>query len=423
MGDWAMANQDVKIHHKPFLRLSVLCLAALGLIQFGGVSAENVLPGVSPQTGVVAGNNQFAWELYQKIKGTPENKGMNIVFSPYSMATALAMTYAGSRGNTEKQMAQVLHFTLSQQALHQVFAALNKQITSPDTKLYRLNCANALWGQRDYHFETDFTTLVKQYYNGGMQTVDYAAQPQTAVNTINRWVERQTASKIKNLLTRDDIGSLTRLILTNAIYFKGNWESQFKPEMTKPAPFVTAAAKVTAPMMRQKGKFRYAEDAGTQILELPYAGKDLAMLLVLPKGNFNQFEADLTAERIRSWRGQLTEQKVEVIIPKFKFATRYYLDQLLPQLGMSDAFSDTKADFSGITGKRDLHIDHVIHQAVIDVNEEGSEAAAATTVVMNLKSVSLTPVFRADHPFIFVIVHQPTGSVLFLGRVADPTQG
>jgi serpin B len=418
-----MTNLKPKIRKKIIRVVGGLLFVSLCLIPEYGV-----LSAAAPQTaanvaGVVAGNNQFAWELYQKVKAVPENQGRNIFFSPYSLRMALAMTYAGSRSNTERQMAQTLHLTLPQAGLHQAFAALNQQMTPPDTKLYQLNCANALWGQRNYHFETDFTTLVNQYYNGGMRTVDYVAQPQAAVNTINQWVKRQTASKIKDLLTRDDIDSLTRLILTNAIYFKGNWESQFKPEMTKPASFVTAAApKVTAPMMRQKGKFRYAEDAGTQILELPYAGRDLAMLLVLPKGNLNQFEADLTAERIQSWRGQLKEQKVEVKIPKFKFATRYYLDQLLPQLGMSDAFSDTKADFSGITGKRDLHIDHVIHQAVIDVNEEGSEAAAATAVVMGIKSMSFDPVFQADHPFIFAIIHQATGLVLFLGRVADPTQ-
>jgi serpin B len=418
-----MTNPKNNIRRQIAYVVGGLLIAALCIIP-----EQGILTAAEPQTtvnvtGVVAGNNQFAWELFQKIAVVAGNKEKNIFLSPYSLRAALAMTYAGSRGNTEKQMAQTLHLTLPQAGLHQAFAVLNKRLAPGDAKLYQLNCANALWGQRNYHFETDFMTLVNQYYNGGMQTVDYVAQPQAAVNTINQWVKRQTASKIKDLLTRDDIDSLTRLILTNAIYFKGNWESQFKPEMTKPASFVTAAApKVTAPMMRQKGKFRYAEDAGTQILELPYAGRNLAMLLVLPKGNLNQFEADLTAERIQSWRGQLKEQKVEVKIPKFKFATRYYLDQLLPQLGMSDAFSDTKADFSGITGKRDLHIDHVIHQAVIDVNEEGSEAAAATAVVMGIKSMSFDPVFQADHPFIFAIIHQATGLVLFLGRVADPTQ-
>jgi serpin B len=417
-----MTNQKPQIRKKIIHVIGGLLLVSLCLIpEYGVLSAAE--PQTANVAGVVAGNNQFAWELYQKVKAAPENRGRNIFFSPYSLRTALAMTYAGSRSNTERQMARTLHFTLPQAGIHRAFSALNQQVISGNAKQYQLNCANVLWGQRDYHFETAFTKLVNQYYNGGMQTVDYIAQPQAAVNIINQWVERQTASKIKNLLTRDDIDSLTRLILTNAIYFKGNWEAQFKPEMTKPAPFVTAAAKtVNAPMMRQKGRFRYAEDAGTQILELPYAGKDLAMLLVLPKDNRDQFEAGLTTTRIQGWRGRLTEQKVEIIIPKFKFATRYYLDQLLPKLGMSDAFSETKADFSGITGKRDLHIDHVIHQAVIDVNEEGSEAAAATAVVMGIKSMSFNPVFQADHPFIFAIIHQPTGSVLFLGRVADPTQ-
>ena len=172
--------------------------------------------------------------------------------------------------------------------------------------------------------------------------------------------------------------------------------------------------------MRQKAEFRYAESAGAQILELPYAGKDLAMLVLLPEGDLGRFEAGLTAQRVQAWQRQLAARKVEVYLPKFKFGTRYYLDQILPALGMSDAFSPDRADFSGMTGDRDLYIKHVIHQAVIDVNEQGSEAAAATAVVMDRKSMSLNPVFRADHPFVFAIVHQPTGSLLFLGRVANP---
>jgi serpin B len=175
-------------------------------------------------------------------------------------------------------------------------------------------------------------------------------------------------------------------------------------------------------MMRQKGKFNYCQAADAQILELPYAGKDLAMLVILPDSDINSFETGLTAARIREWRSQLETQKVEVSLPKFKFMTRYYLDQALPELGMGDAFSETEADFSGITGHKDLYIKHVIHQAMIDVNEQGSEAAAATAVVMDAKSLSFNPIFQADHPFMFAIIHQATGSLLFMGRVTDPSR-
>jgi serpin B len=420
-----MTNQKPNMRHKTVRLAGRIMLALLCLIPAARtpivVGTENAV--TTAVTEVVAGNNQFAWELYQEIAAASENQDRNIFFSPYSLSTALAMTYAGGRGDTAKQMARVLHFTLPQPDLHQAFAALNARIVPADTGQYQLNCANALWGQCDYHFEAEFVALVNQYYNGGMRTVDYVNQPAAAVKAINDWAGRQTASKINDILKDDDINALTRLILTNAIYFKGNWESQFKPEATKPSPFTTATAStVSVPLMRQKGEFRYAEDDEAQILELPYVGKDLAMLVMLPQGNFAAFEAGLTAERIRDWQGRLTEQEVEVIIPKFKFAARYYLDDILPLMGMVDAFSDIKADFSGIDGKRDLYIQHVIHQAVVDVNEEGSEAAAVTAVVVGITSVSFAPVFRADHPFIFAIVHQATGSVLFLGRVADPTQ-
>jgi serpin B len=419
-----MTNQKASMR-KQVVRMAVgMLLALLCLTPQVKISAALGKLDAAAVAEVIAGNNEFAWELFQKVAVASENRDRNIFFSPYSVSTALAMTYAGSRDETAAQMAQVLRFTLPQPELHQAFAVLDRQMNPADPELYRLSCANALWGQYNYHFESDFTELINQYYHGGMQMVDFVAQPEATLNTINQWVERQTASKIRDLLQPGDISSLTRLVLTNAIYFKGDWESPFQAELTKSGPFTTAAGQtVTASLMRQKGKFRYAADADMQILELPYAGKDLAMLVFLPRGNFDQFEASLTTERIQGWREQLTALQVAVTIPKFKFATRYYLNQLLSEMGMPAAFSASGADFSGITGARDLHIDHVIHQAVIDVDEKGSEAAAATAVVMNETSI-MDPdlVFQADHPFCFAMVHQPTGSILFLGRVAAPTQ-
>jgi serpin B len=414
-----MTCRKLKNQRKAFWRLGVILLAAAGLFP---VPASG-LPKVTAATGVVAGNNQFAWKLYQTIAAAPENQGQNIFFSPYSLTTALTMTYAGSRGKTAGQMARVLHYSLSQTALHQGLAALRKRLTPPDSNLYQLDCANALWGQRNYHLESSFVKLIKQYYQGGLQTVDYVARPQTAINTINQWVKLQTNSKIKNLLNDDDIDDMTRLILTNAIYFKGNWECQFKPDRTQMQPFAIGTdTTVNAPLMRQKGQFRYGEVDGAQVLELPYSGNNLVMLALLPKGNLGKMEQRLTAARIQDWQRQLVVKEVEVWLPRFKFETRYYLEQLLPKLGMIDAFSKTEADFSGITGKRDLYISRVIHQALIEVNEEGTEAAAASAVTLKLKGVMSIPVFRADHPFSFAIIDQATKTVLFLGRICNPTR-
>jgi serpin B len=412
-------------NRKSVFQISVLALLLfLTLIRFpqtGLVVGDK--PGVvSPVDGIAAGNNQFACELYRKIQLDPENNGKNIFLSPYSISTALAMTYAGSRGNTAEQMARTLHFAIPQADLHPAYAALNARIARTDSKTYQLNIANALWGQKGYHFEANFLDLIRRNYEGGFQTIDYH-DPVSALKTINQWVERQTNSKIKDLLHLEDVDSLTRLVLTNAIYFKGDWELPFNPKQTQTASFIIAPGhKVDVPMMRQKGKFNYCRAVGVQILEMPYAGKDLAMLVMLPDGDINSFEAGLTADRIQEWRSQLKAQKVEVSLPKFKFLARYYLDQALPELGMSDAFSEADADFSGITGHKDLYIKHVIHQTMIDVNEQGSEAAAATAVVMDAKSVSRNPIFQADHPFMFAIIHQATGSLLFIGRVADPSR-
>jgi len=423
-------SKEVSIVTNGFNRKPVLQIFGLALLSFltliafpqTGIVAPDKPEATSPSDVIVAGNNQFAWELYRKIQLEPGNNGKNIFLSPYSISTALAMTYAGSRGNTAEQMARVLHFTIPQTEFSPAYAAVNARIVKTGSKTYQLNIANALWGQKSYHFEADFLDLIRKNYEGGFQTVDYH-DPVSALKTINQWVERQTNSKIKDLLHLEDVDCLTRLVLTNAIYFKGDWEQPFNPKQTQTAPFtVTPGQVVNIPMMRQKGKFSYCRVTGAQILELPYAGKDLAMLVILPDGDINSLEAGLTAARIREWRSQLETQKVEVSLPKFKFMTRYYLDQALPELGMGDAFLETEADFSGITGRKNLYIKHVIHQAMIDVNEQGSEAAAATAVVMDAKSLSFNPIFQADHPFMFAILHQATGSLLFMGRVTDPSR-
>lgn len=372
---------------------------------------------------VAAANNQFALELFRSVSSNANATGKNIFLSPFSVSTALAMTYAGSRGKTQSQMATVLHFTLPPEQLHAGFADLLAR-TNPQSKHYQLNTANALWGQQGYRFEPDFLSVVTKSYGGGLQNVDFKERRPQAVRKINEWVENRTNQKIKNLVHQDDVSALTRLVLTNAIYFKGDWDSKFSKDATRPGPFKLASGNlVNVPMMNLSASFPFAESQtdGLKTIELPYAGGDLAMLVLLPAEGMEKLEASLTLVKLKELRATLRPQKVEVSLPKFKFETRYQLGSLLSAMGMPDAFSEERADFSGMTGAKTLHISRVIHQAMIDVNEEGSEAAAATAVVMQGKSIAAhRPVFHADHPFLFLIIHMPTESILFVGRVADP---
>ncbi len=367
-------------------------------------------------------NNQFALDLYKKLS----KKRGNVFFSPFSISDALAMTYAGARGNTEKQMAKVLHFSLPQEELHLAFSSLIERLeVKPGKKAYKVHIANALWGQKDYHFLEKFKALIDRYYNGGFYNVDFAGNTEVARKRINTWIEQKTEEKIKNLIARGDIDSLTRLVLTNAIYFKGKWASQFKKKNTKSMPFhVTSKKSVKIPMMFQEGQFPYFENGNLQVLELLYAGDELSMIILLPakKDGLAELEQHLTEKTLSQWLVHLHKREIKVYMPRFKLKTKYYLARNLAAMGMSDAFFN-RADFSGMTGNKELKISRVIHQAYVEVNEEGTEAAAATAVTMRLKAIMRHPVFRADHPFIFLIIHKKTGSILFMGRVSEIKKG
>lgn len=371
---------------------------------------------------IVSGNNNFALELYKRLS---LEKG-NIFFSPYSISSALAMTYVGAKGETAKQMARVLRFTLPQERLHQGFNELSRLLQS-NTKDYQLSIANALWGQKDYRFLKEFIDLTNKYYDAGFKEVDYtnATAREETRQMINKWVEEKTNGKIKDIIKRDDIDDLTRLILTNAIYFKGKWELQFDPKNTRDMPFyVSENVKLDIPMMYQKGRFNYGEDNEVQILEMPYAGKDLSMVIILPKLNIPlpKIERALSAKKLETWMSTTSEREVEVYIPRFKIEKRYILNEILKRLGMVDAFDMIKADFSGMTPKPDLYITSVIHQSFVEVNEEGTEAAGATAVIMGTKMVTMPVIFRADRPFIFLIRDKRSGSILFIGRLAEPSK-
>jgi serpin B len=315
---------------------------------------------------------------------------------------------------------------LSQQELHPAFAALEAGLAGVQKKgKVKLSIANSLWPQKGYAFLPDYLDLCKKNYGTTITPLDYAKATEPARKTINTWVEDKTNKKITNLIGPGVLNESTRLVLVNAIYFKGDWSSQFKAEATQKQPFHLSAGKtVESPLMHQEREFGYRENDELQVLELPYAGNDLSMIVLLPRkaNGLADLEAKLTVQNLAAWTGKLHRQKVEVFLPKFKMTSQFSLNDKLTVLGMTDAFTD-KADFSGMNGNNNLYISAVIHKAFVEVNEQGTEAAAATAVVMATKSMPQpAPVFRADHPFLFLIRDNASGSILFLGRIVDPTK-
>jgi serpin B len=374
---------------------------------------------------VVKGNNAFGFDLYQELK---REKG-NLFFSPYSISTALAMTYAGARGQTEKEMAEVLHFSLEQEPLHSSFSKLQSELNTIQAKGHvKISIANSLWAQEGYHFLDTFFNLNKKYYGAGLNFVDFATKTEATRKTINIWVENKTQQKIKELLKRGMIDSLTTLVLCNAIYFKGNWASQFDKERTTEVNFYISPEKtIKAPMMSQKSEFKYKNFDNFSAIELPYEGNNLSMIIFLPKkvDGLADFEQSLTYDNVKSWIDQLSKShKREILVsfPKFKTTCEFQLAEVLAEMGMPSAFLLPPANFSGMTGRKDLFISKVIHKAFVDVNEEGTKAAAATAVIMKKVAISIPLTFRADHPFVFLIRENRTGSILFVGRIVNPTK-
>ena len=377
---------------------------------------------------VVNANNQFAFELYSKYK----SKEGNIFYSPYSISSALAMTYEGARGKTAEEMQVVFHFPKDASIRRDSFLKIYQQINK-EGKEYKLSIANALWAQEDYKFLDDYFSLIDKYYGGKVTNLDFVNETEKSRLTINSWVEGQTNNKIKDLIPQGILTSSTRLVLTNAIYFKGFWFRQFDKRGTKEEDFrVSPDNKIKVQMMRltdEEANFNYAETDKLQILELPYEGKELSMFILLPKGDdLKMIEESLNSDKLFEWKKLLRNKEVNVYLPKFKFETKYFMAQDLKDMGMPTAFTPGidfggEADFSGMTGNKRLNIDQVIHQAFVEVNEEGTEAAAATAVMMTM-SAAVMPgqikIFNADHPFIFIIQDRDTGNILFLGRVSDP---
>jgi serpin B len=375
---------------------------------------------------LVKDNTEFALKLYGQLR-TQEG---NLFLSPYSISSALAMTYAGARGETADEMARALDFTLPPDRLHPSFAFLTAQLNADEKakRDYQLSVANALWGQKNFGFLPDFLQLTRTNYGAGLREVDFETATEQARQTINAWVEKETHDKIKELLKPGVLDDSTRLVLTNAIYFKGFWAEQFKKDATHNEDFKTSAtAAVKAPLMHRTGDYKYLDGGDFQALELPYKGKDLSMVVLLPKkvDGLAEFEKKLTEANLTGWLGRLRKQEVIVTLPRFKTTREFMLKGPLQALGMKRAFVPGGADFSGMSGTngKRLFISAVVHKAFVDVNEEGTEAAAATGVVVKLTSARIPgpAVFRADHPFVFLIRDNRSGGVLFMGRLTNPT--
>jgi serpin B len=432
------------LEKKEKLMQLIRCLLSRGIIIFSGfllVSGHIAYANDDDMTEaqmtklistVSDGNSAFAFYLYTQLKA---NNNGNLFFSPYSLSIALAMTYAGAKGKTATQMAKVLHFPKEQ--VHAAFHLLQGQVNAAHVQNnnVELRTANALWGQKRYPFLESFKETLKKDYEVQVKEVDFRRHYKRIHKEINAYVESQTNDKIKDLIKPGIIKSLTRLVLVNAIYFKGNWATPFDKDKTEKLPFwLTSNNSVEVPMMNQKSHFSYMDYDGIQLLELPYAvqktGKfgysddKLSMIILLPKARdgLAQLERLLTVENLDRWLDRSYWLKVKVFLPKFKINTGFELSKTLASMGMPDAFNE-KANFSGMDNTKELYLSSVIHQAFVDVNEKGTEAAAATAVMGMTRGMSPPPpTFRADHPFIFLIRHNSSGSILFMGRVVNPTQ-
>ena len=405
---------------KPLL----LTLVPLLFLQEAAGMAQTSLSPTPDQAAVAEGNNAFAVELYGQLR----KQNGNLFFSPESISTAFAMAYAGARGDTASEIAKALHFTLPPERLHPAMGALLANLNAAHDG-YQLRVADALWAEKDYTFLDDYLKLTSTDYGAGFNRVDFKGAPDAVRLTINQWVEQQTADKIKDLLQPGVLTPAMRLVLTNAIYFKGNWQTQFDKAQTRDEDFhLSAAQTVKAPLMNLQGRFNYFNGGTFQVLEIPYKSGDLSMIVFLPNdvNGLSALEQSLTASSTQQWLGQLRPgSKVILTLPRFKMTQQFELAGTLGAMGMPQAFEKNVADFSGMTGKRDLWISAAIHKAFVDVNEEGTEAAAATGIVMRSMAVTREQppiVFRADHPFLFLIRDNRSGGILFMGRVTDPTK-
>ncbi|MCE5278581.1 MAG: serpin family protein [Planctomycetaceae bacterium] len=403
------------------LLIATLVGLLLVLVPFA-VCARDVAPIPSTAQTVARSSNTFAVNLYQRLAAGQQK---NLFFSPSSIHTALAMALTGARGQTASQMRDAMDWPSDDPAVTAAaFNSLLEGLKPGKNAHYELHSANSLWGQKGYDWKADFLKLTKEQFQAPLREVNYQTAPDDAAKQINAWVEKETHDKIKDLIKPGMLTADTRLVLANAIYFKGTWLHQFNKNATQDADFRTGGKTVKVPMMFQKARFGYAADDDVQVLSMPYKGNELSMVIVLPKKDdgLPALVKDMTPAKLEAWITRVRSREVLTYVPRFKMTDEFALSAALKEMGMKDAFDPAAADFSGMDGKRDLFISAALHKAFVDVNEEGTEAAAATGIMVGVTSVQIDepPTFRADHPFLFVIRHNATGAMLFLGQVVDP---
>ncbi len=378
-----------------------------------------------PLEEIVKSNNKMAVKLLTLIE--EKNGGENIFISPFSINSAISITLLGAKGETKEEMLKALEISENEANYHKDFSKIINEVEKSSTKETIFKNGNRLWVEKDFHLLKKFVDKVNEFYKGGISSVDFKNNLKSAIEEINNWVMEKTANNIKDLLRESDLDNSTRLVITNAVYFKGTWEKEFKEENTLSDIFhLESGEEKDIKMMFNKGHYLYGENEKWQILGMKYRGNNFIMFIILPKKGKKVMDIskEIAKNGLSNSINSLSHENVEVYIPKFKFEKRYYLKNYLMKMGIKKAFS-SNADFSGITGKKDLFIDKVIHQAKIEVNEKGSEAAAATAISMKLTSAApifneKRIIFKADHPFIFFIIHKNTGEIIFEGVFNKP---
>jgi serpin B len=411
------------------VRSALLAAPLLGALLLG--LASPAFAGDEDVKAVAQGNSAFALDLYGRLREKPGN----LFFSPFSVSAALAMTMAGARGNTETEMAKVLHQGLARDRVHPALGALIRDLNGRKVEdggrdagkqAFELVLANSLFGQKGFAFLPEFVAGNRKAYDAGFSELDFKGYPEKSRLAVNAWVEEKTRKRVKDILAPGAVTPDTRLALANALYFIAPWEHAFEPEATKDGVFRPAEGEpVKVPFMRRMETYRFTDGGAFDVLVLPYRGGELAMAVILPKAADGLPAVEAALEPGAFW-AVLRAAKwmdVDVAIPKFRIESSFDLKEPLLAMGMKDAFSETKADFSGMTGKKDLFLGLVVHKSFVAVDEKGTEAAAATVALMELKGIpQKEKEFVADHPFLFAIADLKTETVLFLGRVANPAK-
>jgi len=380
-------------------------------------------PSIKDYEAIVEANNEFALNLYKYYSQKFKNE--NILFSPFSISCGFAMLYEGARGKTAEEIEKVFHFPKEEKARREGYLYFFKNFRGKrefEKSFHKISIANGLWAQKDYPFLKNFFKIAKNFYLGKVENIDFKGNPEGARRTINKWVERETKGKIRDLLPPRSIDKLTRLVIANSIYFEGIWENPFDSMQTKEEVFKIGARKnVKVPMMciLLPKKFNYSETSDLQILEMPYRWGDISCLVLLPKGNsLDKLEKSLNQENLKKWRKMLREESVLVYFPKFKMERSYSLKEDLIKMGISRVFNEFQADLSGMTKQRGLFLTNAYHKSYIEMTEKGTIAGAGTAEPLVPGMGRL--IFRADHPFVFIIQERKTGNILFIGRLINP---